>query len=293
MPTVYFDTSFYVALARADEQRASEVIDGLNALTIRTVLSRTIFWELISRPNWPEKDALLCDRLQRIAAPPYLTFPELTWEMLRTSGAARKAIADRLSSLDETIVEAESSSVMANSTYHHGLRAPAINAIIAEQSFVRSDGTIDIANLGEYIRPFLAQLGVSVPEPLGEADLRALQAVLTDRLKNFDLSALERQTRLTASAVATDPRPYEVMLGRATEGKRRKLAHTYRDAAHMNEFASHSEVIDLFQMDGPQYRQLQRDPEHELRRLGVHTKCFAVGQLEEVLGAVRERLSSC
>jgi len=291
MPTVYFDTAFYVALARADDGSASATIEALNSLKVRTVLSRTLFQELVSSADRPEKDALLCDRLSALVAPSYVTFPNLTWDALRVAGETRRVAADALRSVESTIVEAESASVLANSPFPHGRRASARDHTIAQQPYMQPDGTIDFAVLGDTLRPHLALMGVAVPNPFDEAGLQPLLTMLSSRLGSVDMAAMERKTRLTASVVATDNRPYEVILGTASEKSRGKLAHTYRDAAHMEEFAAHSDAVDLFQLDGPQYELLQRNPDHELRRLGLQSRCFTAQRLDEAVHKVRRLLS--
>ncbi len=63
--TVYFDTNFFVWLARATETTANNAIDKLNALGVRHVLSEILIQELLTCTNKPEYDESLIKRTQR------------------------------------------------------------------------------------------------------------------------------------------------------------------------------------------------------------------------------------
>ncbi|MFN7702223.1 MAG: hypothetical protein ACK6CU_01785 [Deltaproteobacteria bacterium] len=290
--TVYLDTAFYVALARAADDLAATTLDALDDLDVRIVISFSLLRELLSSADRPERDRTLHARITSLRAPPYATVANLTWDYLLLGGGPRRDFADKLRGIDDALVRAESAGVLANTTYPHGLRQPATTHTAATLPFMRPDGTADIGKLGEWMRVTLGPLGIEVRTPLTEETLPELQAALAAFLPSGAREAIERKNRITASAVATDNRPYEVILERASDRSAARLAHTYRDAGHMAEFVEHAEAIDLFQMDGPQHTLLERDAEHELLRLGLHERCFSAPDLPSVIAVLRHRLGA-
>lgn len=287
MFTVYFDTSFYIWLARADDTSAGETLDALDEMAVRAVLSGTIAREFLSSVGRDEQDAKLHARVTLLRQPPNLTAPGLSWDALLLTGDRRREFADALAKLEEPIVRAESAGVLANSEYPHGLRKAATDHTIAQLPFVRENG-VDLGAFGDFLAPQLAILGINVPSPLTERELPALHAALIGLLPPGSMEAAATKSRLVSSSVATDGRPYEVILGTASGETRKRLAHTYRDAGgHMAEFVEHAHAIDLLQVDGPQHRQLERDERHELRRLGLRDRCFAASTLDDAVNCVR------
>jgi hypothetical protein len=287
MLTIYLDSSFYVALARADDGEAGEVIAALNAVDVRPVLSMTLTRELFASANRPEADARLHARVNAFARPSFTTVPHVSWDLLLLAGEPRRAFADKLAEIDRALLPAESAGVLANTTYSHGLK-PAASAHTMASLGIDGDDTELIARIGEMMAPTLALIGVQVPSPLTRERLPELQAILATIIPPETMDAIARKSRLVASSVATDNRPYEVVLGTASAKARGRLAHTYRDAGHMDEFVCNTDAIDAFQMDGPQYALLTGDSEHELRRLGLADRCFTAPTLRDTVERVHE-----
>ncbi len=289
MLTVYFDTAFYVALARTEDGAATTAIDALNSMSVRGVLSLHLLRELLASADRPEADARLHERVSAISRASYCTATGLGWDALLHHGPSRRTAADLFAAVDDGIVQAESAAHLARSASKSALKKEAEAHTLAQHPYLTAGG-IDFGLLGDTLRPLLSRLGVPVPDPLAEAALPQLQEDLARLQEGYDVDGLARLTNLMASVLATDNRPYEVVLGRAGAKKADKLAHTLRDAGHMGEFCAHASEIDLFQMDGPQHRAMLNNPSHELRRLGLDPKCFAAAGLSDALAEVRARI---
>lgn len=290
--TVYFDTCFYVALARAGEDEAQAAITAMNDTAARTVLSLPLLRELLASVDRPEKDEILLDRLSRLELPSYRTDERLTWDALRYHGVRRREFADVLKRLAPKIARAESASLVANPESTHRLREPALQATL-EDLDLPDAGQASSEDMLAALQPMLATslgaLGIRVPEPLTQEALADLQTALLALLPGQALERVEQHGRLVASATANDARPYESVLGTVSEKSLKKLGHTLRDADHMLEFCQHADEVDLLQLDGPQWRQLQHlGKRHELSRAGLAERCFRADGLSAV-AEVRKR----
>lgn len=286
--TVYLDSSFYIQLVRMNDEDAREVVSALNALEVRPVLSFTLMRELMRNPNRSEADAKLHALVSLFARPSFITTEHMSWDWLLATGERRRELADTLAHIDRALVAAESAGVVANTAYPHGLKAAAAASALAKAPYLDASGNIDIAKFRDLLVQYFGLLGIEVPDPLTEESVRVLKAALASRFPPGTSEAVETKSRLVASTVATDNRPYGVVLGTAPDKSSRDLAHTYRDGNHMDEFARHADVIDVLQIDGPQYAQLEKDASHELRRLGLAERCFMAATPGDAVSWVRE-----
>src|SRR5687768_12691167 len=112
--TVYFDTNFFIWLGKAPEPTANALVDKLNALGVRHVLSDMLVQELLSSVHRAQYDEALVKRAQRFELEPYRTNDFLTWEVLLSAGTVRKAVANAFVQIDDMLTAANSHSIMAN-----------------------------------------------------------------------------------------------------------------------------------------------------------------------------------
>lgn len=302
--TVYFDTNFFVWLRKANEVEANEILDKLNSLRVRHVLSEILIRELLSLANKPHYDEMLVKRVQRFELPPYCTNDYLTWEAILSSGDERRIVADLFSeTIDEMLTEANSHSIMA--------RRIASGKVSPE----------NLSDLGKSTNPFLASLGFSQnPEDL-EENLQAAQGLaekminLRDLLPEGTISgeidwsgnpmedskmllgllntrAIEEAKEsnlLVDSTTTSEDRPYQVAAGIANARTKRSLANTLRDSEHMKTFVLHNDEIDLLQVDRAQLNLIKNvRPMHRLAELGLSERCFTVSSLYEVPRVIRK-----
>jgi len=111
--TVYFDTSFYVKLCRADETIALNMVRDLNALRVRHVVSDVLIRELLTSRDRADLDEALVSRVSQFSLPPYQTRDGIAWEVLLLSGQERIDVANVLRSLHDEMTRAKSYSIMA------------------------------------------------------------------------------------------------------------------------------------------------------------------------------------
>jgi len=81
MITVYFDSNFYVWLAREDDG-ADPCVASLNALQVRHVVSVPLVQELFSSSPRPDANRRLHSRVTRLAIPPLELIADFTWDAL-------------------------------------------------------------------------------------------------------------------------------------------------------------------------------------------------------------------
>jgi len=83
MVTVYFDSNFYVWLARElDDDIADHCIAELNALQVRHVVSLPLVQELFSSTARPAANRRLHSRVTRLAVPPLALTADFAWDAL-------------------------------------------------------------------------------------------------------------------------------------------------------------------------------------------------------------------
>lgn len=294
---VYFDTSFYVNLAKADEELATAVISEINSCQVRCVISDILIRELLSNSSSPERDRVLVSRLQALNLPPFSTRSGLLWEVLLMSGEDRSFVGDTLKNLDDMMTQANSFSIMAR-------RDP--RKLTPEQE----------AQLDEAGRPVLRQAGF--PEEFNEHNVEDVIAAARQMLEGFGITGVdwnvehtpegmnalaqrlfaiigEQQVarlregdRLQDSVTQSDSRPYEVAAGIAQQKTKKRLGNTLRDVSHMDTFVAHADQIDFLQLDEPQLRAVKHQkPSHYLVELGLTDRCFAAGNLEQIITVVR------
>src|SRR5258708_3557602 len=164
--TVYFDTNFFVWLAKATEKTAEAAVDKLNALGVRHVLSDILVQELLTCANKPDRDELLFKRTQRFEIAPYRTNESLMWEALLSAGVERKVVADWFVLTDDLQTEANSHSIMA--------RRIASGRVNSEQ----------FDELSKATTPFLEAIGFSPKLEDSQNNLQALRNFI-ERLGNL------------------------------------------------------------------------------------------------------------
>ena len=126
--TVYFDTSFYVMLCKADETLARNVVRDLNALRVRHVISDVLIRELLTSRDRVDLDEALVRRVSQFSLPPYRTRDGIAWEVLLLSGQERIDMADLLRNLHDEITRAKSYSIMARREMNSEQRARLLEA---------------------------------------------------------------------------------------------------------------------------------------------------------------------
>jgi hypothetical protein len=302
--TVYFDTSFYIDLL---DPGGDSVVEQLNELGVRPVLSWSILNELLRQSRRPLQDRRLVELVQGFRSPPFVTQADLSWELLLLEGQERRAAADRLRYEDGLTTEARSHSRVGRIA-----RTKKQNDELMKAYGLSENPTMDDAV--SLTRPALDQLVTLLKTFDLREDLEELQGLMADwfesrsveasqRLSVFMFSVMDRnwpgarETHQISDAaddsvVLTDPRPFRVATNAATAKELAGLAHQFRDADHIAEFIRHRDEIDLLQLDGAQWKQLEnKQASHLLAQLGLRERCFCANSPISVVEILRRRVS--
>lgn len=288
--TIYFDTQFYVHLARATEAVAARIVDGLCNLAVRPVLSCTLLRELLTSADREDGDRRLHAAVSRFRAGTFQTAPNLSWDVLLTAGTARQAVSGILRTMDDTLSQAESYSLVAGRPTTDARAREANLAVCARMELLNAKGEVDLETMLRFFGPLLHTYGIDLPCALTPEMANRVRDELLARLDPDELAHIIAQNAMRDSVVATDNRPYEVVLETALPHQRKRLANTYRDSEHMQTFMEHAGVIDFLQIDQPQLNQVrQTGSRHRLAMQGFANRCFAATDLDDTVTQV-ERL---
>lgn len=292
--TVYFDTSFYVKLCRADEVLADQTIHALNALNVRHVISDVIIRELLTSRDRNDLDEILVRRVGRFSIPPYSTRDGLMWQVLLLTGDERIDVANHLRNLHDEMARAASFSIMARRKMTAEQTAKLLEAGKPElqQHGFPDNFEQDLPQVLSAAKAMLEGLGVQGldwPKNPRPVDLLELSQQIKDVLGPSLVAQLEDQDRIQDSATRTEDRPYQVAVGGATDKAAKRLSNTLRDTEHMVLFVNHCGEIDLLHVDKVQEEIIRRQkPKHRVAELGLSDRCFSADSLLAVVDKVRE-----
>jgi hypothetical protein len=302
--TVYFDTNFFIWLRKANEAVATEVVNSLNTLQVRHVLSDVIIRELLTSENKADTDKILVERIQRLELRPYCTNSYLAWEVLISPGRERKFVADLFKMFDAMLTEANSHSIIARRIARGEVNAGKMSELEKSmQPFLDKHGFSlnpedkekNLKAAHEFAERMISSLRETLPEnPIsGELkwsddpveDSRKLMSLLDPK----DVEIVEESNQLNDSTTNSEDRPYQVASGIAGDAAKRGLAHTLRDSEHMKTFILHSSEIDLLQVDRAQMNIIKNTkPMHRLAEIGLAEHCFAASSISDVIEVVKE-----
>lgn len=296
--TVYFDTSFYVKLCRADEAIAGQAIHALNALNVRHVISDVIIRELLTSKDRTSRDETLVKRVGRFCLPPYRTRDGLMWQVLLLSGQERIDAAEHLRNLHDEMAKAISFAIMARRETSAEQTAklseagkPALQQFGFPEDFGRN--MPQLLSAAKAMLEGLGVQGLDWPENPTPNDLLELSQQIKGTLGSSLVAQLEEQHRIEDSSTRTEDRPYQLALGVASDKAAKRLSNTLRDTEHMMQFVNHQYEIDLLQVDKVQEEMIKQEkPKHRLAALGLSDRCFSGDSLLAVVAKVREHTFS-
>jgi hypothetical protein len=292
--TVYFDTSFYVKLCRADEALARQTVSALNALNIRHVISEVIIRELLTSKDRADLDEALVKRVRQFSQPPYRTRDGLIWEVLLLSGQERIDAANHLRNLHDEMAKATSFSIMARreTTAERAAKLseagkPALQQYGFPENFEKN--IPEVLSAAKMMLEGLGVDGLDWPENPTPDDLLKLSQQIRGVLGPDLVAQLEEQHRIEDSTTKSEDRPYQVAIGDATDRVAKRLSNTLRDTEHIMLFVNHRDQIDLLQVDKVQEEIVRRQkPKHRLVDLGLSDRCFSADSLLATVDRVRE-----
>ncbi len=283
--TIYFDTSFFVNLARADDIVARESISELNKLGVRHVISAVLVRELLSNANARGQDTQLFERIQMFEIAPYSSEEGLNWDFLLEGVQIRNPIAQIVTELDEISVLAHSYAALSRRSNTEeeqkrllAVTEPLLNDLGFPTDLSDLDQTIEAA-----LRP-LRELGIELPKGLRLDDPTILSHQILGMLSDDEIQHIENDNKLKSSSTTSDDRAFKVALGEASDKAKRKLANHLRDTDHMLVFLNHRNSIDFLHIDSNHEKLLKTvKPQHFLIETGLANRCFSADTLSETV----------
>lgn len=288
--TVYFDTNFYVWLCRADEALSAGVLQALNELNVRVVISDVVIRELLTSRDRSELDAVLVERVNRLNLPPYRTRDGLAWEVLLLAGEDRVTAANFLRWAHDHTTVAESLSMMARretSEERTAELSEGAEPYLRELGFPEDFGK----NPAQAATAILAMLnieGVELPKNPAPEDYQRLSEQLYGLLGPDLVERLKEDDRIKDSTTHSEDRPFKVAAGKASDKEKKALGNTLRDTDRMSDFVNHAGEIDFLQVDQAQESIIKvTKPPHRLGELGLAGRCFSISSLADAVNKVR------
>jgi hypothetical protein len=294
--TVYFDTNFYVWLCRADESLSDGVLQALDELNVRVVISDVIIRELLTSRDRNELDVALVSRVNKLRLPPYQTRDGLAWEVLLLAGEERVAMANFLRWAHDLTTVAESLSMTARKETTDEETAELLEGAkpyLQDMGFPQDFGQ-NPAGAAATLLSMLNIEGVVWPENPTEQDYERISKQLFGILGPDLVEQLREDGRIKDSTTSSENRPFKVAAGKATEKEKKGLSNTLRDTDRMADFVSHADRIDFLQVDQAQ-EAIIRDskPSHRLAELGLAERCFSINSLSDAVDKLRRLTGRC
>lgn len=315
--TIYFDTNFYIWLAKATDEEADNVISTLNQLKVRHVLSGRLLFELLSGKQRDRHDKVLVERIGKFEIEPLTisinslesseTDIELRWEALLLDGEARNALAEFLKAVFDMETLAQSLSNMTNKTLSESQDEKLQENLQPFLSFIGFDEKFSDEKNAEALTNFASDLISNLSHILPQEQKENLEKIdfsvnkspenifnisnqLLNSLGSETVEKLEEERKIIDSSVKLDPRPYKVAVNEASNKEIKNLGNTYRDAEHINLFVTHQDQIDLLQIDSHQKHLVERKkPIHRLNEIDLSNRCFSANNLSEVISIIENR----
>jgi len=306
--TVYFDTNFYIWLGSAEDEDADRVLRVFNERKIRYVHSSYVVLELLSGRERRTQDKNLVERLKRWNTEPYpvhLGYSNdgdlVPWDLLLLAGNARKEHSEELKKIFDLETIARSFSHIADKPLSNDQKSHLEQALkpFLEDIGIKDDSS-DAEKAAAYLKSSADQLSrlrhflppesakkfdeIDLTKPSTVENLTELAEKMRTILTNPVVSRLEQEVLLMNSVLALDDRPISAAIGHGSRSEIKKLGNSMRDAVHMSSLLSHSEHIDLLQVDSRQLSLILRNkPEHLISKHGLSDRCFSTPDLESTV----------
>ena len=303
--TVYFDTSFYVHLAKAPDHTAEKVIGELNKCSVQPVLSPELAIELLSYKGRGNRNRRLYERVTRLRSPLMLA-EEFDWTML-LSAEHTPALADFLGSTN-TLKTATRTEAMLGRRLTAGKfsqeRADTIGKKAVQDLQQMGLATEESSSL-DNVRNMLRVFGIEKSEEDMSVIMQSLCALDPDSDPSSHLPTVLQIVGLpdlgseffrdmhavdtTEDAVMNDDRAYRVGVGEWPADKPHHLGNDFRDIDHQRVFRANHDLIHFLQVDHKHYRSL-RHPNHLLAKDGLVSRCFYLRSLDSAASEIQRLL---
>ena len=288
--TVYFDTNFYVWFCHADKALSADVLQALNGLNVRVVISDVIIRELLTSRDRNELDVMLVNRVNRLRVPPYRTRDGLAWEVLLLAGEERVAAANFLRWAHDHTTVAESLSMMARRETREERTAELLEGAerYLRELGLPEDFGKDPTQAAMAVPAMLNVEGVELSENPAPEDYQRVSEQLFGLLGPDLVERLREDGRIKDSTTQSEDMTFKVAAGKASDKEKKGLGNTLRDTDRMADFVNHAGEIDFLQVDQAQESIIKAPkPMHRLAELGLAARCFSINSLADAVNKVR------
>jgi len=286
MPTVYFDTSFYVNLRGLDEPAFPELLRNFDDLDIRLVLSRPLWQELILSKAADGDQQTLYSRIHALRNPTLFLEEDLDWQLLLVPLDDRERYARGQTQIGGAVETTRSVRLLSESGSKEEMDqfVASQQETVKQMGWLKDDGSYNL----DKILPLLKEtFGVDLSSVASAEFARETDQMLRQRFGSVVVDQNNQIAQLSSATLAKSSRPARHAAGLLSKKAEGQLSRDYRDIEHMNEFISHSDVIDFLQLDSKQLRRVTADSSHPLHSHNLVERCFAADKLLDVIPAIR------
>jgi hypothetical protein len=286
--TVYFDAEFYLQLCQADEAEANRVIESLNSLNVRHVVSTVLVGELLNEDHRNVLEKELVQRVSRFKVPPYTTDDYVGWHMFpQSEHECVEESSDLQEGRDGTELELTSEQeAELKEAVEKALQQPAFS----KEPRHSDDETFQVMSLTKQLVDKLGtELNMNWPENPSLGDLLSMSKQLMDPSV---MARAAEQIQIPDGPFEFGDGPYKLVMGSNRFVGPEGSGYEPGDNQHTLLFIQHQGEIDLLQVDQPLQAMIDTaEPKHHLAKLGLAERCFSADSLTDTVGKVRELLA--
>lgn len=286
--TIYFDAEFYLQLCQADKTEANGVIESLNSLNVRHVVSTALIRELLNDEYRNVLEKELVQRVSRFKVPPYNTEDYVGWDVFPHSEEETVEGSPDLQDVrDETTLELTSEQeAELKEAVEQALQRPAFSTEHHEPD----DEDFQMMSFRkEIVDKLRGELNMDWPENPTLGDLLSMSKQLMDPSV---IARAAQQIQIPDGPFEFGDGPYKLMMGSNRYVGPEGPSYEPGDNEHIRLFIQHQDEIDLLQVDlRDQAIIVTAEPKHRLAELGLAERCFSADSLTDTVGKVRELIA--
>jgi len=286
--TVYFDAEFYVQLCQADQAEANRIIESLNSLNVRHVVSTALVGELLNHERKNVLEEELVQRVSRFKVSPYTTDDYVGWHMFpQSEQESVEESADLQGDRDETELElTPEQEAELKEAVEQALQKPAFS-----KESHSDDEAFQVMSLTKQLVDKLGtELNMDWPKNPTFGDLLSMSKQLMDPSV---IARAAEQIQIPDGPFEFGDGPYKLVMGSNRFVGPEGSGYEPGDNQHTLLFIQHQDEIDLLQVDQRDQAIIKTaEPKHHLAKLGLAERCFSADSLTNTVEKVRESLAS-
>lgn len=287
--TVYFDAEFYVQLCQAEKAEANRVIDDLNSLNVRPVVSTALIRELLNDEHRNVLEQELVQRVSRFKVSPYET-DYIGWEAFpQSEEESVTGSSDLQESPDET---GPTMSALGLTSEQETELKDAVEQALQQPAFSREPRDDEDFQMMSFTKEIVdnlrGQLNMDWPENPTVGDLLGMSKQL------MDPSVIQRaaeQNFIPDGPFEFGSGPYKLVMG-SNRYVGPEPSYEPGDSEHITSFIQHQGEIDLLQVNERDHAIIEREPKNRLAKLGLAERSFSAKSLTGTVERVRELVAS-